>query len=172
MILSKKSLLRLKPVTPFIPDKQIVNGMSYGCSEASYDVRIGKPVCIHPSMFKLAVTLEEFNMPINVAGQVLDKSTWARRGLSCFNTFIDPGFKGFMTLELLNVGYKELFIETGDPICQIVFFWVDEDTEGYKGKYQDQPKEPVPAISEQLEFEFGHKPYEIFRKEVDNGNGR
>ena len=102
-----------------------------------------------PPAFALAHTVETFHMPPNVMGFICDKSTYARFGVSCFNTMFDPGFRGVGTLELVNLSPKVIVIRQGDPICQMVFQWLDEPTETpYAGKYQDQPAQPMPAILE------------------------
>jgi dCTP deaminase len=78
-------------------------------------------------------------MPTWVAASVKDKSTWARQGVSVFNTFIDPGWRGFLTLELVNHSSVGIFIPKGTPIAQIVFEELDATTNvPYDGKYQDQ----------------------------------
>lgn len=125
--------------------------MSYGLGPASYDVRIAQDVYLKPGDFILASTIEHFDMPLDISGQVADKSSWARNGLSVFNTFIDPGWKGFLTLELKNNHPTTVMsILAGDPIAQIIFQYLDEPTElPYHGKYWDQPNKPVPAIEEQ-----------------------
>lgn len=89
----------------------------------------------------LAHTIEDFNLPGNVSGLVTDKSTYARRFLSAMNTFIDPGFKGNLTLELVNLGDEYISLQAGDPVAQILFFELDEPTESpYRGKYYGQTK--------------------------------
>lgn len=95
----------------------------------------------YPPSKALAHTLEDFNMPTNVAGFVVDKSTYARVFVSAFNTFLDPGWCGNLTLELVNLGSEIVDIKAGDPICQICFQWVDEHSDRpYSGKYQNQTK--------------------------------
>lgn len=94
-----------------------------------------------PPSHALAHTIEDFHMPDNVSGLVADKSTYARVFLSAMNTFIDPGYKGNLTLELVNLSCKPIYIKEGDPIVQVLFFELDEPTEiGYSGKYQHQSK--------------------------------
>lgn len=94
----------------------------------------------HPT-HALAYTMEDFNLPGNVSGLVTDKSTYARQFLSAMNTFIDPGFKGNLTLELVNLGSDYVSLQAGDPVAQILFFELDEQTERpYAGKYQHQTK--------------------------------
>lgn len=88
-------------------------------------------------------------MPDDVVAFVHDKSTWARRGLSLFNTVIEPGWNGFLTLELVNNSNKELFISEGSPIAQIIFMRMEEAAEKpYTGKYQNQKRGPQEARHE------------------------
>jgi dCTP deaminase len=95
--------------------------------------------------FVLASALEEFDMPTHLMGIVHDKSTWARHGLSVFNTVIEPGWKGFLTLELVYHGNHPLEIPAGAGIAQVVFHHVTEPAQ-YKGKYQHQANQPVQPI--------------------------
>jgi dCTP deaminase len=85
-------------------------------------------------------------MPPDLAGTVRDKSTWARIGLALQNTFLDPGWRGWLTLEISNNAPAEVVIEAGQPIAQIVFELLDFPTEHpYGGKYQDQERGPQSA---------------------------
>ncbi len=136
-------------IKPFFADKQIAHGMSYGCSCAGYDVRIAQDVVIDPGGFKLASIMEEMDLPNDILATVTDKSTWARRGLAVQNTVIEPGWKGFLTIELANHGREVLRIEAGTPIAQILFHRLESPTiRPYSGKYQNQPDRPVDAIME------------------------
>jgi dCTP deaminase len=111
----------------------------------------------YPPNHALATSVERFAFPANVAGKLADKSSYARVFISAFNTEFDPGFRGHATLELVNHGSEVVEIRAGDPICQMVFNWLDADSDrpygsaGSSKKYQDQPPEPVGAIYEQPE---------------------
>jgi dCTP deaminase len=165
-------------IEPFSETKQIVNGKSWGLGPASYDIRIAHDLNLgpHPGHalmnfmrierdanvalcmlhesppepnFALANTIENFAIPKDVAAYVCDKSTYARLHVSAFNTLLDPGFVGNLTLELVNLSDEGVFIQAGDPICQLVFHWLDAPTDRpYRGKYQGQPARPVGAILE------------------------
>jgi dCTP deaminase len=148
-------------IHPFLEEKTVINGMSAGLSASSYDLRIGHDLCLGPNPtalqctsegaphWALAHTLEDLCIPHNVAAYVIDKSTYARRFLSAFNTYIDPGFVGNLTLELVNFGPEEIYIRAGDPICQLTFHWLDQTTDRpYDGKYQNQPRSAVGPIRE------------------------
>jgi dCTP deaminase len=78
---------------------------------------------ILPGEFMLATTVETVHIPNNLVAQVNGKSSWARKGLIVHTTagFIDPGFKGQITLELKNVGHEPIQLTPGVRICQIVF---------------------------------------------------
>lgn len=148
MICNGEALLRAKPVAPFAPIKMKLHGVSYGLAEAGYDIRIKQAVTLHPlKRFALASSFEHFTMPTDLLGIVHDKSTWARRGLSVFNTVIEPGWKGWLTIELVYHGWRPLYIPAGVGIAQVIFHRLQYPGE-YSGKYQDQPDRPVAAILE------------------------
>ena len=73
------------------------------------------------------------------------KSTWAREGLSVFNTVIESGWNGFLTLELVYHGQKDLHIPAGSGIAQVIFHQLHEPGY-YQGRYQNQADKPVDAI--------------------------
>lgn len=143
MILPAQAIRKIKPITPFV-ERSVHNGMSYGLSSAGYDVRIAESFWLTPDQrFVLASTMERFQMPTNLLAMVHDKSSWARRGLSLFNTVIESGWHGWLTLELAYHGNETIRINAGDPIAQIVFMELSEPTEQpYKGKYQNQEAGP------------------------------
>lgn len=145
MVRNSEILLRAAPLVHMYDRKIKEHGVSYGLSEAGYDVRIKQNVVLHPlKRFVLASTREKFRMPTDLVAIVHDKSTWARRGLSVFNTVIEPGWNGYLTLELVYHGWKILKIPAGAGIAQVVFH-VLETPQKYDGKYQDQENKPIPA---------------------------
>lgn len=137
----------MKPVEPFC-ERTVHNGMTYGLSHCGYDVRIAQDIELAPGQFVLASTVEHFTTPTNVVAIVHDKSTWARRGISVFNTVIEPGWNGHLTLELTNHSKDIIRLGRGDPIAQIIYHKLDIEVSGYHGKYQNQANEPVGAILE------------------------
>ena len=95
--------------------------------------------------FALASTVERVNIPHDICGTVMDKSSWARQGLAVQNTKFDPGFHGYPTIELSNHGLSTLVIEAGQPICQFKFERLEEPTDlPYAGRYLGQGDEPTP----------------------------
>tara|TARA_R110001606_G_scaffold57180_1_gene138223 strand:+ start:93 stop:539 length:447 start_codon:yes stop_codon:yes gene_type:complete len=146
MIINGKTLGHARPIVDMEYSKQQAHGTSYGLSEAGYDIRIKQSVWLHPfKRFALASTVERFQIPKYMAGIVHDKSTWARRGLSVFNTVIEPDWRGFLTLELVYHGWKPLRIPAGAGIAQVIFHRTEEIASYANGKYQDQADRPVGA---------------------------
>ena len=158
-VINGKTLLAKSPIRGMASRKLKVHGTSYGLGEAGYDIRIKqevvfKPMTMGPEIwidgqpeygrFRLASAIEEFDMPADLVGVVHDKSTWARQGLSVFNTVIEPGFKGGLTLELVFHGNMELIIPSGSGIAQVIFSTLAHDA-WYEGKYNGQSTDPVPA---------------------------
>jgi dCTP deaminase len=146
MIVNGRSLLAAKPLSPTLDRKYRSHGVSYGLSEAGYDIRIKQEVRLNPeNRFALASTVERFQMPVHLVGIVHDKSTWARQALSVFNTVIEPGWEGYLTLELVYHGNGELVIPAGVGIAQVLFHALVNDASYGDGKYQNQPDQPVEA---------------------------
>lgn len=146
MIVNQQPLLAAAPVASMAAGKGRLHGVSFGLSEAGYDIRIKQDILLHPfRRFALASAIERFQMPDNLVGVVHDKSTWARRKLSVFNTVIEPGWHGFLTLELVYHGWMPLRIKAGSGIAQVLFHEMVVPA-SYSGKYQNQADRPVAAI--------------------------
>ena len=160
-VINGKTLLAKAPIRGMASHKLKVHGTSYGLAEAGYDIRIKQEIIFKPGMTMgpeiwidgqpeygrccLASAIEEFDMPDDLVGVVHDKSTWARQGLSVFNTVVEPGWKGFLTLELVFHGSKEVVIPAGAGIAQVIFTSLAHDA-SYEGKYQYQADMPVPSV--------------------------
>jgi len=146
-VLSAQTLRYIKPVSPFVERTlHEPTGTTFGVSACGYDVRLDQGVVLLPGDFVLASTLEYFMMPKDVVGIVHDKSTWARRGLAVQNTVIEPGWCGYLTLELTNHQREVLTLPEGTPVAQILFHALDRETDSpYVGKYQNQERGPQSA---------------------------
>lgn len=97
--------------------------------------------------FTLASSVEMFTMPPNLVGEVKDKSSHARPSVSVYNTVIEPGWTGFLTLEIVLHGEDDYTIPAGTGIAQVIFSELKHSVV-YNGKYQGQPDLPVEAILE------------------------
>lgn len=169
-VVNRFALLAEPPIRDMALEKhRDSHGVSYGLAEVGYDIRIkqevkftrgwdlDQPTIYHqvgndgfaadilPGRFCLASAMEEFDMPNELTGIVHDKSTWARKGLSVFNTVIEPGWRGFLTLELVYHGTEDLIIPAGSGIAQVIFHQLAIPAM-YAGTYQDQRDEPVPSL--------------------------
>lgn len=148
MILSPQTIVRLNIVDPCTPAGRF-GGVSYGLSHAGYDLSVAEDHTLVPGQFVLASTIERLKLPTNVVGFVHGKSTWARSGMLVHNTVAEPGWEGYLTLELFNHGINTLCLKAGMGIVQVVFCFLDEVTDSpYAGKYQGQKAGPQPAIFE------------------------
>lgn len=101
---------------------------------------------LEPGVFTLATTIEVVKMPTNLVARVEGKSSLGRLGLIIHATagFIDPGFKGNITLEMMNLSPRPIALKIGMRICQLSFEKVDGRVErpyghpALKSKYQGQ----------------------------------
>ncbi|HOX21361.1 MAG TPA: dCTP deaminase [Candidatus Paceibacterota bacterium] len=114
-------------------------------------------VIIPPHSFLLATTLEWVELPNNLTAFVEGRSSIGRMGLFIQNAgWIDPGFKGRITLELYNANFVPIKVNAGRRICQLVFCKMDSATKNpYRGKYQGQNKSVGSKI---------YQDAEVFRK--------
>ena len=97
-------------------------------------------IIIPPKSFILAKTMEYIEIPLDHVAFVEGRSSIGRLGLFIQNAgWIDPGFKGTITLELFNACNVPIKLEAGRRICQIVFVTMDRKLDvGYQGKYLGQ----------------------------------
>ena len=99
---------------------------------------------LHPGEFVLASTIEWFSIPKHLVARVEGKSSLGRLGLLVHATagFIDPGFKGNITLELSNLANLPIVLYSGMKIAQVSFMLMAAPVENPYGtrnnKYQDQ----------------------------------
>ena len=98
----------------------------------------------------LGVSMERICMPSDVMAICTGKSSYARCGVFCNVTPVEPGWEGFLTIEVANLGRHPVRIWANEGIVQLVFFQGERAKVSYRdrgGKYQNQPRKPVPAFT-------------------------
>jgi dCTP deaminase len=111
---------------------------------------VGDVCIIPPNSFALARSLEYMRMPRNVLGAVLGKSTYARCGIVTNFTPLEPGWHGYITIEISNTTPLPAKIYANEGIAQVLFFEGDAPCEvsyaDKKGKYQGQRGVVLPRL--------------------------
>ncbi len=105
-----------------------------------------EPFILHPGEFVLGQTLEWSELPNDLVARLEGKSSLGRLGLLIHSTagYVDPGWKGNLTLELSNVANLPIALYYGMKIGQISFFKMSSEVERPYGspelgsKYQGQ----------------------------------
>jgi len=105
-----------------------------------------EPFILHPGEFVLGQTLEWVELPDDLVARLEGKSSLGRLGLLIHSTagYVDPGWKGTLTLELSNVANLPIALYFGMKIGQISFFGMSSPVERPYGskelgsKYQGQ----------------------------------
>ena len=167
-------------IEPFIEKQQRDGVISYGLSSYGYDMRVANEfkvftnvysaivdpknfspqsfvdvvtddVCIvPPNSFALARSVEYFRIPRSVLTLCVGKSTYARTGIVTNVTPFEPGWEGFVTLEISNTTPLPAKIYANEGIAQVIFFEGDEECEvsyaDKKGKYQGQTGVTPPRL--------------------------
>jgi dCTP deaminase len=166
-------------IEPFVEGQVRQGVISYGLSSYGYDMRVAAQfkvftnvfgavvdpknfspqsfvdmetdVCIiPPNSFALARSVEYFRIPRKVLCVCLGKSTYARTGLIVNITPFEPGWEGFVTLEISNTTPLPAKVYANEGIAQVLFFEADEECEvsyaDRKGKYQGQTGVTPPRL--------------------------
>jgi dCTP deaminase len=95
------------------------------------EVADDEPFVVHPGEFVLGRTAEYIEMPDDLVSRVEGKSSLGRLGLIVHATagFVDPGFKGTLTLEITNLTRVPIKLWAGKPIAQLSFMALDRPAE-------------------------------------------
>lgn len=110
----------------------------------------GDVAIIPPNSFALAKSVEYFRIPTNVLAICVGKSTYARCGIITNVTPFEPGWEGYVTLEISNTTPLPAKIYANEGLCQVLFLESDEECEvSYRdkeGKYQFQHGITLPRV--------------------------
>ena len=113
-----------------------------------------EPFILHPGEFVLGQTLEWVELPTDLVARLEGKSSLGRLGLLIHSTagYVDPGWKGNLTLELSNVANLPIALYFGMKIGQISFFRMTSPVDRPYGspslgsKYQGQSEPTASAF--------------------------
>jgi dCTP deaminase len=166
-------------IEPFAESAVRPGVISFGVSSYGYDVRVGRKfkvftnaLCavvdpkqfdsrsfvdvegdyclIPPNSFALAETVEYLEIPRDVLGVCLGKSTYARCGIICNVTPLEPEWRGKVTIEISNTTPLPAKIYAGEGIAQILFLKAEAVCQvsygDKRGKYQDQKGLTLPFV--------------------------
>lgn len=115
--------------------------------EAFVTVEADDFILAPPHSFVLARSVERFKIPHDILALVIGKSTYARCGLIVNCTPMEPGWEGYLTIELSNTTPMPMKIYVGEGIAQALFYHGDQPSSvNYAtraGKYQAQGAEIV-----------------------------
>ena len=100
---------------------------------------------IMPGQMVGVLSFEHMELPSNISGRFGIRSSFARKGINAFGGIqLDPGFKGRLTLNLLNVGPEPIAIKYKEPIFTVEINRLEEMVEKpYDGPYQNQDDFPA-----------------------------
>ena len=108
-------------------------------------------ICIiPPNSFALARSVERFRIPRNTLGLCIGKSSYARCGIICNITPLEPLWEGTLTLEISNTTPLPAKIYSGEGLAQVLFLESDEECEvayaDRDGKYMHQTGITLPRV--------------------------
>lgn len=156
MLLSDKDLIRRVEYTEGADAIQFDPELEHDeqIQPASVDLRLGATfedpfegtrwrasgtVTLDPGQCLLAETVESVYVPDDLAAQATGRSTLGRQFVLIHVTagWLDPGWNGSVTLELVNLSPVPVEIPIGKRVCQLVFHQCKTPSSGYDGQYQN-----------------------------------
>lgn len=123
------------------PDDWHQVNLDDSCRSNYYDVP--------PYSFVLGHSVEYFKIPRNITGLVFPKSTYARCGLNCFQTVLEAGWEGQITLEFANNTPSFIRLYIGEGCAQVLFLEGEPPKCSYderNGKYQGSQGIGLPCV--------------------------
>jgi dCTP deaminase len=145
--LDRKVLVFTNSRQPYIDVKESLENLT-----ELVEIQDGSPFILHPGEFVLGSTVEHIELPEDLVARLEGKSSLGRIGLVIHSTagFVDPGWKGHLTLELSNLARLPITLYYGMKIGQISFLQLTKPAERLYGseslgsKYQGQT-DPTPS---------------------------
>lgn len=115
-------------------------------SDCFYEATTNQNIVIPPHGLVLAGVSENLTLSNDLACQVGGKSSLGRLGLQVHATagWVDPGWSGYLTLELTNLTDWPIRVYVGDKIAQLIFMQLFSPArKTYNGKYQNAEKTQI-----------------------------
>lgn len=120
-----------EPLSPFNASDALPEPIPF----SDYEIQNG--VVIPPQSVLLTVSYEYIKMPPDLIGIAVGKSTYARLGIVANVTPIEPGWEGYLVIELSNTFPLPVKVFPLCGIVQVTFHEIS-DVVNYSGKYQGQ----------------------------------
>jgi dCTP deaminase len=133
MILSSSEIARRRGVGDLIIEPYNVASQQ----PASYDLRAAGAATLQRGACTLIPSIEWVELPADLAATLRCRSSLGRRGVLLGAGFVDPGFRGQLTLCLTNMGPEPIDLSEGDRIVQMIIQEVKNGEHLYQGRYQD-----------------------------------
>jgi dCTP deaminase len=116
----------------------IITPFSRECLQpASYDLRVAHDMVLPRGSCSLVPTLEWVELPMDLAATLRCRSSFGRKGIMIGAGFVDPGFRGQLTLCLVNMGAEEVPLIQNNRVVQMIIHEVKGGNRLYEGRYQD-----------------------------------
>lgn len=85
---------------------------------------LGDVFLLYPNQVALATTLEYVSVPKNMFADIVSRSSFNRLGVQ-LTTSVQPGYRGCVSLELVNHGQSPIELVVGGRIVEARFYEID-----------------------------------------------
>lgn len=118
-----------------------------------------KPLILQPRDFILAITKEDFSLPLDLMARLDGRSSLGRLGVVVHSTAarFDPGWQGRATMEIGNLGIMPVALYPGMRICALTFETLSSPSEKsyLEKKGQKYGGQTIPSASK-IDQEFNN----------------
>ena len=151
--LDRRLLLFRNSRRPFIDVREDMSDLT-----EMQEIEADQPFMLHPGEFVLASTMEHIELPGDLVARLEGKSSLGRIGLLIHSTagYVDPGWKGHLTLELSNVANLPVTLYYAMKIGQLSFLRLTTSADNLYGspelgsKYQGQTEPTASRIYQEF----------------------
>lgn len=154
--LGTKFKVDMKTREPYINPLESKRPMSSFFDETYRE--FGNKFLLYPGQLVVGSTFEYIRLPNNVFGILSTRSSWNRLGIS-ISTFVQPGYAGVLTLDIVNQSSNPIALYPGLRLTHLALFSIDNSQEqlGYLSspisKYKANSEPVLSSIYEDKDFQ-------------------
>lgn len=162
LTLDSKIMVQQKKETINVFDKKAESSFKE-CTLDTYELK--------PSEFILAQIKETLSLPNKLMGNIQNRNSLARLGINVgLSSYINPGYRGKLTIAIQNIGISSVELVPGMRICQLILSEVKpasniDYSKRKDAKYHNEKNVTLSKLYEDLEFEEYRKSYKKSHEE-------
>lgn len=168
------SILRYEDIEEEVSHGRLITEhIATSIQPSSYDLRVGtvfrggqiinqnhqrasEQFVIQPGEIVSLLTMEEVRLPDNMIAIAFPMNKWSSEGLLVLNPgYVDPGFKGPLSVKIVNLRKTRISISRGQAIFTVSFFRIGANTAHPYTRNKERAEREVEMNTKELEQSAG-----------------